>query len=243
MTTSPLAFFYFYGLDPGWMVLTLVTGGIALVAQLRVKSTFAKYAQVAVRSGMTGAQAAAAVCRAGGVHDVTIEPHPGFLSDHYDPRVKALRLSPQVYEGRSISSIAVAAHEAGHAIQDVQDYAWLRFRSKMVPLASFGDRVWYIPFVLGIAHNMAGLVLVAVIAFALITAFHLVTLPMEFDASNRAKAVLAQTGIVSTAEEARGVEDVLGAAAMTYVAAALSSVLQLLYLLMRFANANNRGSE
>jgi len=234
--------FYFL-FDPLYLVLTGIGLAITLWAQMRVKTNFARYARVGVRSGMTGAEAARAVCRAAGVHDVTIERHQGFLSDHYDPRSKTLRLSPDVHDGRSISSIAVAAHEAGHSIQDATGYAMLGLRSKMVPVTNIGARLWMLPFVFGCllaAGEPSGepglgatLQIVGILLFAGVVLFQLVTLPVEFDASRRAKAVLATTGIVSTQEEARGVSKVLDAAAMTYVAAAAAAVLQLVYLILR----------
>ncbi|MDP6838824.1 MAG: zinc metallopeptidase, partial [Planctomycetota bacterium] len=205
--------------DPFWMLVTLIGGGLTLWAQMRVKSTFGKYSQVGVRSGMTGAQAARAVCRAGGVEEVAIERHGGFLSDHYNPKTRTLALSPDVHDGRSVSSIAVAAHEAGHAIQHASNYGPLGLRSSLVPMAGIGSRLWYLPFFLGIVLNMQPLIQLAVLLFSGVVLFQLVTLPVEFDASKRAKAVLTSSGIVSTADEARGVEQVLGAAAMTYVAA------------------------
>ena len=212
---------------------------LAMFASWRVKSTFLKFSNVGVRSGMTGAEAAAAVAHAGGA-EVTIERHQGFLSDHYDP---TLRLSPEVYDGRSVSSIAVAAHEAGHAIQDAKAYAWLGIRSQLVPVAKIGSMSWVWMFMIGmILSTQAGkggsaigtfLIDGGILLFGATVLFQLVTLPVEFDASNRAKAVLAQTGIVSNQEEADGVSKVLGAAAMTYVAAALTAIATLLYLLSR----------
>ena len=184
---------------------------------------------------MTGAQAAAAVARAGGA-EVTVERHQGFLSDHYDPRSKTLRLSPEVHDGRSISAIAVAAHEAGHSIQDVKGYAWLGLRTKLVPVCSFGSRAWMWIFLLGLIFQQPMLANVGILLFAVVVVFQLVTLPVEFDASNRAKLVLAQSGIVATAEEKEGVSRVLGAAAMTYVAAALTSIATLVFLLLRRRN-------
>lgn len=224
---------------------------IAMWASARVKSTFHKYAQVGVRSNMTGAQAAAAVARAAGLDVVVsrgsggapegavqIERFQGFLSDHYDPRERVLRLSPDVYDGRSISSIAVAAHEAGHAIQHARHYAFLNFRSKMVPVTMFGSQAWIWVFLGGLLVNATGLIYLGIALFAATVIFQLVTLPVEFDASNRAKAVLAQTGIVSTEEEAAGVASVLRAAAMTYVAGALTAIATLAYLLMRARQQN-----
>lgn len=228
---------FFFGLDPLYLVLTLVGAALVAFAQLRVKSQFARFSRVAVRSGMTGAQAAAAVARAGAANDVRIERHGGFLTDHYDPRTKTLRLSPDVYDGRSVASIAVAAHEAGHAIQDAEAYAPLSFRSAIVPVANIGNRLWILPFLFGLIlqGSPVGSVLtqIGILLFAGVVLFQLVTLPVEFDASRRAKAVLAQTGIVQTPEEARGVSGVLDAAAMTYVAAAAAGILQLLYLILR----------
>ena len=209
---------------------------IAAWASMRVKSTFKRFASVGVRSGMTGAQAAAAVARAGGA-TVTIERVGGFLSDHYDPRTKTLRLSPDVHDGRSISAIAVAAHEAGHSIQHAAAYAPLTFRSAMVPITQIGSNLWLWVFFAGLLLSGTGvgqsLILLGIVLFGATVVFQLVTLPVEFDASNRAKLVLAESGIVATQEEAQGVSSVLNAAAMTYVAGALASIATLVYLLMR----------
>lgn len=236
--------FYF---DPLYLVLTGIGLVVTLWAQFRVKSAFARFAKVGVRAGMTGAEAAAAVARAGNAAGIKIERHQGFLSDHYDPRTRTLRLSPDVHDGRSVSSIAVAAHEAGHAIQHAVAYPALGFRSALVPIANIGNTLWPMPFFLGAvlagsqgaAPGSAAQLLMnlGILMFAGVVVFQMVTLPVEFDASRRAKAVLAQAGIVQTPEEARGVDKVLDAAAMTYVAAALAGVLQLLYLLLR---ANQR---
>ena len=227
--------FFFFGLPPLFYVASAIGIVLSLWASWRVKSAFRRYSQVGVRSGMTGAQAAMAVARAGGATDVTVERHQGFLSDHYDPRSKTLRLSPEVYDGRSVSSIAVAAHEAGHAIQDVVAYPALGFRSALVPVANIGNQLWMLPIMAGFvfATFAQQLLMLGIVMFAGVVLFQLVTLPVEFNASNRAKAVLAQTGIVSTQEEAQGVTKVLDAAAMTYVAAALTAVLQLLALIAR----------
>jgi len=181
---------------------------------------------------MTGAEAAAAVARSAGIA-VRIEQSSGFLSDHYDPRGKVLRLSPDVYGGRSISAVAVAAHEAGHAIQDARAYAPLQLRSFMVPITQFGSKGWLWIFFAGMILSIKPLVTVGIIVFGVTVVFQLVTLPVEFDASRRAKLVLAETGIVINAEEEQGVAKVLNAAAMTYVASALTSIATLLYLIMR----------
>lgn len=219
--------------DSLYWLLTLPALAFSIWAQYRVKSTFNRFAKVGVRSGMTGAQAAAAIVRASGMQGVAIERHKGFLSDHYDPRSKTLRLSPEVHDGRSISSIAVAAHEAGHSIQDATQYAWLGLRSRLVPLTQIGAQLWYLPFVLGLIMNIAGLMYVGIALFMAVVVFQIVTLPTEFNASGRAKAVLASTGIVTTQEEAVGVKKVLDAAALTYVAALVASIMQLIYMLLR----------
>ncbi len=225
--------FAFITFDPMYWFLVGPAMLLALWASIRVKTTFTHFSKVGVRNGMTGAQAAMAVARAGGADDVTVERHQGFLSDHYDPRSKTLRLSPDVYDGRSISSIAVAAHEAGHAIQHAKAYPWLNFRSAMVPVAQIGSNIWIWVFFLGQFMQQPGLVDIGIILFAATVLFQMITLPVEFDATRRAKAVLAGSGIVSSQEEAVGVNKVLGAAAMTYVAGALTSIMTLLYLLMR----------
>jgi Zn-dependent membrane protease YugP len=153
------------------------------------------------------------------------------LTDHYDPRAKTLRLSPEVYRGRSVSAVAVAAHEAGHAIQDAEAYGPLVLRSGIVPVAQLGSRLWPALFFLGLFANSTGMIYAGAAVFAGIVLFQLVTLPTEFDASRRAKAVLASSGIVSTEAETDGVSKVLNAAALTYVAAAVTAVVQLLYML------------
>ncbi|MFN9645666.1 MAG: zinc metallopeptidase [Cyanobacteriota bacterium] len=219
------------------MLFTLPALGFSLWAQWRVQSTFIRFANVGVHSGVRGVEAAEAVLRSAGVRGVTIERHQGFLTDHYDPLAKALRLSPHVYDGQSISAIAVAAHEAGHAIQDKVGYAPLVWRSALVPLCNLGSMLWFWPFMAGILLRQLAvaplLMWIGIGMFATVVAFQLITLPTEFNASNRAKAVLASTGIVTTRAEADGVKKVLDAAALTYVAAAAAAVLQLLDLVLR----------
>ena len=225
-----LSFFIF---DPLYLVLTAPALIFSIWAQYKVKSTFKRYEQVGVASGMTGAQAAAAICRESGLANIKIERHEGFLSDHYDPRSKTLRLSPGVHDGRSVSSVAVAAHEAGHSLQDAEGYFPLVLRSQLVPLTQIGSSIWIIPFLAGVFFNMSGLMWLGILFFGTVVVFQLVTLPTEFNASNRAKAVLATTGIVSNQQEAVGVSKVLDAAAMTYVAALVASLMQLLYMVLR----------
>ncbi|MFT4541617.1 MAG: Zn-dependent membrane protease YugP [Planctomycetota bacterium] len=222
---------YFAIFDPRYLLIVGPTLLLAAWASMRVKSTFTRYSRVGVSSGMTGAQAAAAVARAGGAQ-VSIERVDGFLSDHYDPRSKTLRLSPDVFDGRSVASIAVAAHEAGHAIQDVARYPALALRSRLVPVASIGSKLWIWIMMAGFLMVSRPLMLVGVTLLGATVLFQLVTLPVEFDASNRAKQVLATTGIVNTQAEAEGVSKVLSAAALTYVAGALTAVSTLLYYLL-----------
>ncbi|MGD2018543.1 MAG: zinc metallopeptidase [Planctomycetota bacterium] len=229
--------------DPVYWLILAPCLALGFWASSRVKSTFNEYARVGVSSGMTGAQAAAAVARAGGA-TVTIERVGGFLSDHYDPRTRTLRLSPEVYDGRSVSAIAVGAHEAGHAIQDVAGYHWLGMRSALVPAVQFGSRFWTLPLMLGLfmqATALGGLLMLAGIGLLAVTVlFQLVTLPVEFDASSRAKRVLAEAGIARTDAERHGVDRVLGAAAMTYVAGAVTSVATLAYYVMLFLGSQGR---
>jgi hypothetical protein len=216
-----------------YLLFTIPALILSLWAQWRVKSTFAKFQNVGVRSGMTGAEAAAAILRASNMPNLRIEEHQGFLSDHYDPRSRTLRLSPDVYHGRSISAVAVAAHEAGHSLQHAADYKPLTLRSQLVPVVQIGSSLWMLPFILGSVLNLAGLMWVGIVCFSAIVLFQLVTLPTEFDASKRARAMLASTGIVRTSEEEAGVAKVLNAAAMTYVAALIASVMQLIYMILR----------
>jgi Zn-dependent membrane protease YugP len=223
--------------DLQYLVLTIPALLFSLWAQWKVHSTFNRFAKVGVQSGYSGAQAAQAVLQSAGVRGVRIERHQGFLSDHYDPLAKVLRLSPHVYDGQSIASVAVAAHEAGHAIQDKVGYLPLVWRSALVPLCNLGNMLWFIPFMAGLLLRQLSfsplLIWTGIGLFAAVVVFQLITLPTEFNASNRAKAVLASTGIVSTQQEADGVRRVLDAAALTYVAAAAASLLQLIDLVLR----------
>ena len=225
--------------DPMYWLIVGPTMALAAFASWRVKSTFREFQDTVVRSNMTGAEAAQAVCQAGGAQ-VTIEQVGGFLSDHYDPRSRTLRLSPDVYNGRSISAVAVGAHEAGHALQHASSYPWLGIRSKLVPVTQIGSRMWIWVFMAGMMMNIPQLVGVGILLLGATVLFQLVTLPVEFDASSRAKAVLAETGITSTEEEKKGVSKVLGAAAMTYVAGALTALATLAYYVMRYMQQQGR---
>lgn len=219
--------FYYY--DPTY-VLVLVGALIAMAAQLMVSSAYGKWKNVPSRSGLTGAQTARRILDENGCGDVRIEAVAGTLSDHYDPENGVLRLSSEVYAGRSIAALGVAAHEAGHAIQDAQDYAPMRIRAKMVPVANIGSRAAIPLFMLGLFMSWEPLTKIGVFCFALAVLFYVVTLPVEFNASGRAVKVLSAGYLPE--DEVRGVKAMLSAAAMTYVAAALQAVLQLVRLLL-----------
>ena len=208
---------------------------IGLWAQHRVKSTFARNLQVPVANGMTGAEVARRVLDANGLHDVPIEEVQGSLSDHYDPRNRSLHLSPDVYRGRSISSTAVGAHEVGHAIQHAQAYAFFKVRSAIFPAVQFASNIWMLFLIGGIILGVFQFFFFAIALYSIAVLFQLVTLPVEFDASSRAKRQLRDLGLVA-ANESGGVQSVLKAAAWTYVAGALAAVAMLLYYLSIFSN-------
>jgi Zn-dependent membrane protease YugP len=218
--------------DPLYLLVMIPGLLLSLWASFRVKSTFRKYSQVGSRSGLSGADAARELLRRQNIQGVKVEPVDGFLSDHYDPSSRTLRLSPDVYHGRSLASLGVAAHEAGHAIQHAHDYGPLRFRSAVVRPAMLGSNLGMIVMGLGLAMQVSGMVWLGVVMFSAFVVFTLVTLPVEFNASSRAVAALVDTGII-TRVEAVDTKKVLDAAALTYVAAAISAVMQLLYFLWR----------
>jgi len=205
---------------------------LAMWAQWRVKSAYEAAGQMTAESGLSGAEAAAAILKYSGITGVRIEQIDGYLSDHYDPRSKVLNLSPDVYSGRSLASVGVAAHEVGHALQDAEHYPLLVLRGGLVPLASVGSNLAWIILTIGFFLHSLNFVLVGIAAFSMTVVFQLVNLPVEFDASSRAKRLLGQIGVVSP-DEAPMVARVLSAAAMTYVAATLMSAMQLLYFLDR----------
>ena len=223
----------FFGfLDPAYFIVLSPALILMVWAQYKVKSAFGKYSKVDVHSGLTGAETAAEILRSNGISDVHIESAGGFLSDHYDPSKKVLRLSPDVHGGRSQASVGVAAHEVGHALQHAQGYAPLQLRTGLVPVVQLGSYVWMPLLLAGMFLGIGELAIVGVVAFAGIALFQLVTLPVEFNASKRAMVEVARLGIV-TGPEATGAKAVLDAAALTYVAAAIQSVLTVLYYLMR----------
>lgn len=217
--------------DPTYFLFALPPLLLGLWAQFKVKSAFKRYSQVPTQSGINGAEAALRLLQRGGLGNVEVEQTEGMLSDHYDPRSKTLRLSPDVYSLPSIASVGVAAHEAGHALQDKAGYSPLQLRSFMVPAVSIGSNLGPILFMIGLfMHGTLGssLAWAGIILFAGVALFALVTLPVEFDASRRAKELLVSQGIVSQ-REMEGVNAVLDAAALTYVAAAAQAISQLLY--------------
>lgn len=200
-----------------------------MAAQWYVKSTYNKWGKIPTSSRLTGEQATQRLISIGGLHDVEIQQIQGQLTDNYDPRNKVLSLSPGVYQGNSVASLAIAAHELGHALQDKENYFPLRLRSTLVPAVNIGSTLGWILIVIGLLINAIGLAWLGVIAFSGGALFALATLPVELNASSRAKQLLRDSGIISSSEEARGVNNVLNAAALTYVASLLTAVMQLLY--------------
>ena len=220
--------FWYY--DPTyWMVL--IGALIALYAQFRVSAAYSKWSRVPSSTHMTGAQIARQILDGNGCQNVRIEAINGKLTDHYDPENGVLRLSSEVYGSTSIAALGVAAHEAGHAIQDAQNYAPLRIRSTLVPIANIGSGAAIPLFMLGLIFSWQPLVEIGILCFALSVVFSLITLPVEFNASSRAIAMLSQGGYI-TRDEEPAVKAVLSAAALTYVAAAVTSILSLLRLLI-----------
>jgi len=222
--------FYF---DPLYFLFALPALVLALVAQARVQSAIRKYSQVFTGRGMTGGRVARAILDSYGLRNVSVERTHGFLGDHYDPLSRTLRLSPDVFDTPSVAAVGIAAHEAGHALQHAEGYWPLQIRSAMVPVVQFGSFLGPIIFMLGFLMNLTGVAWAGVILFAGVAVFSLVTLPVEFDASRRAKELLANSGF-AWGEELVGVSKVLDAAALTYVAAlaqALSTLLYYVFLL------------
>ena len=228
-----------YGFDSTYL-LVLIGAVLCIWAQMRVKSTYKKYARVRSRSGMTGAQAAQRILQLTGIYDVRIEHVRGELTDHYDPSGKVLRLSDSVYGSDSIAAIGVAAHECGHAVQHDKGYAPLNFRTALVPVANIGSRIGIPIIILGAVLSMnQPLIHIGIWVFALAVLFQLVTLPVEYNASGRALAMLGNYGMLAQ-DEVKGCRKVLSAAALTYVAAAATAVLQLLRLILLFGGGRRR---
>ena len=221
---------YGYYFDPTYILL-IIGMILSLAASARVKSTFAIYSRVRSASGLTGAEAARRILRMAGITDVVVVPISSSLTDHYDPGTKKLALSQDVYDRTSVAAIGVAAHECGHAIQHAQNYAPLTIRSAIVPAANIGSTLSWPLFLAGLIFSIRPLLTLGILLFTLAVLFQVVTLPVEFNASSRALKMLGSSGMLGT-DEVRGAKKVLTAAALTYVAALASSILQLLRLII-----------
>lgn len=224
-----------------YMGLTFALSLVGMFVSNRLKSKFKKYSQVGLRNGMSGKEVAEAMLQHYNIHDVRVVPAEGYLTDHYNPQTKTIALSEPVYNSRTISAAAVAAHECGHAVQHDTAYSMLQFRSAMVPVVKVAASAqqWLLMGALLLLSTFPALLLITIAAFAVTTLFSLVTLPVEFDASRRALAWLDETGTTQGAEH-DGAKDALWWAAMTYVAAALSSLVILMYLILRYVGSGNR---
>lgn len=232
-----------YGFYPGMMfdptiVLVLIGALISMWASGRVQSTFQKYSRVRSMSGMTGAEAAKRLLHSQGIYDVTVQAVRGNLTDHYDPRTKTVNLSEAVYSQTSVAAIGVAAHECGHAMQDNVGYAPLKLRGVFVPVANFGSKLSWPLILIGLLLGASSFLQIGIWMFTLAVLFQLITLPVEFNASGRAVRLLGDVGILQ-GEEVDQTRKVLGAAALTYVAAAAASILQLLRLVILFGGRRN----
>jgi Zn-dependent membrane protease YugP len=225
---------YGYGYGYDWSYLLWVAPGLilSLLASFYVRSTFSRWSQVALSGGRSGAQIAAQLLARAGLHDVRIERIGGMLSDHYDPSARVLRLSPDVHDGRSIAAAGVAAHEVGHAIQHATGYALMGLRQKLIAPARIGSQISYFVIVGGILLHLSGLAWAGVALFGAVLAFEVVTIPVEINASYRAGKELVALGLV-TRDESQGVRSVLTAAAFTYIAAMLTTLLTLLFFVSR----------
>lgn len=228
--------FPMFGIDPIYFLFILPGMALSMWASFRVKSAFNKYSQVRTMRGMTGAQAAREMLDRAGLHNVQVGRAHGFLSDHYNPATRSLALSEAVYDSNSIAAVGVATHEAGHAIQHAKNYGPLWLRSVLVPTANIGSSLGYIVMAIGLflaqSNGSFFLFNIGLALFSCVLLFQVVTLPVEFDATARAKRLVVDYGIVSS-HEREGMDKVLNAAALTYVAAAVSTLLTLLYFLMR----------
>ena len=218
--------------DPAYILFALPALLLSLYATVLTKSRFARYSQIQPSSGMTGAEAARRLLDRQGLHDVEVDQTQGFLSDHYDPSSRVLRLSPDVYGTSSLSAVGVACHEAGHALQHASGYAWLGFRNALVPVTQIGSYLSYIVLMLGFMLQHPKLIVLGIGLFFVGVVFSIVTLPVEWDASARARRLMVASGIVAQTEQ-EDAGKVLTAAFLTYVAAAVSALLTFLYYLMR----------
>ena len=224
---------FFWLPDKYYILLVLPAALLALWAQMRVKSTFARYSRERTYSGLTGAETARRILDANGLYDVRVEHISGQLTDHYDPTQKVVRLSDDVYGRATIAAVGVAAHETGHALQHADSYVPMQIRSAIIPITNIGSQLSIPMILIGYIFGFQPLVAIGILLFSLMTVFQLVTLPVEFNASRRALVLLRENGILYQ-DEAVKTRKVLSAAALTYVAGALSSILQLLRLIILF---------
>jgi uncharacterized protein len=233
-----LALIYGYGFGTYWLLLVGVPLIIGLIAQFRVHSAFKKWGEVRATSNITGAEAAREILAAAKINDVQVVQTNDFLGDHYDPTSKRLCLSDNVYNTPSVAALGIAAHETGHAIQHAAAYAPLKLRMAIVPVTAFASNILWFVFIAGFIFGITGLIKVALICFLVMIVFQLITLPVEFDASRRAKIILQQMGMVQVGQETVGVNRVLNAAALTYVAALVATIGQFLYYFLLSRDRN-----
>jgi Zn-dependent membrane protease YugP len=233
-----LAYIYGYGFGSSWLLLVGVPFVIGLIAQFRVHSAFKKWGQVRATSNVTGAEAAREILTAARINDVQVVETNDFLGDHYDPTSKRLCLSTNVYSTPSVAALGIAAHETGHAIQHAAAYAPLKLRMAIVPVTAFASNILWFVFIAGFIFHMTGLIKIALLCFLVMIVFQLITLPVEFDASRRAKIILQQMGMVQAGQEMAGVNRVLNAAALTYVAALVATIGQFLYYFLLSRDRN-----
>jgi uncharacterized protein len=219
-------------LDPLYLIFMVPAFILMGLTSWYVRHAYNKWSRVRASSGLTGSQAAQRLLATGSLYGVKVQGTPGKMTDHYDPRDKTLYLSNDVANNPSVASVAIAAHELGHAMQDAEEYFPLRLRAALVPVVNIGSNLGWLLIIIGLVLNLTNLAWLGILVFAGGAVFALATLPVEFNASARAKQLLAQTGIISTDEEVRGVNQVLNAAALTYVAALVTAILQLLYYVL-----------
>lgn len=228
--------FYF---NPLYILISIPALLLGIFAQIKVKSAFSKYSKISNEEGLTGAQAARIILDSMGLYNVDIERVTGFLSDHYDPRHRKLRLSPKVFDGRSIASLGIAAHEVGHAIQHSSNYGFLKLRSTLVPVTTIGSYLGPFVFFIGYIFSFQPIAWIGIILFSLVAIFTIITLPVEIDASNRAKKWI-KTNMAFSQTQEKGVSSVLNAAALTYVAAVMQAVSTLLYYILLLVGGRRR---
>ena len=229
-------------MTPGIMLVSLLFIGISLIVSMILKGKFSKYSKIPLANGMNGKQIAEKMLRENGIYDVKVTASQGFLSDHYNPANKTVNLSPEVYEGTSISAAAVAAHECGHAVQHANSYSWLTMRSRLVPVVQLTSNIVNIVLIIGVIMAASGntsLLLIGIAMMAVTVLFTLITLPVEFDASKRALIWLETTNVTNTTEYPKA-KDALKWAAMTYVVAALAAVVTLVQYIMVYLGSRDR---